>query len=356
MLTINHRFVLEFYKEDGTALGQVPAEDVDWEPARECALFDSARQAPGDVAAEDTTTTIEPVPHPSAGAPYIGGFRVAITADGSPLAACEFPSDYFKSCAQRAAAGLVEQGVFQAGEKFRYLVSAYPQMREKAKQEATAIVMKESIVAVPMKVSRLEDYTRASMTIGDGDGADMPVFVPQAVLDEVSELTRAAEAVETGGVLLGHVHRSDATAFLAVTAQVPAKHTHADLNKVVFTADTWTAARSAIALRHQQELLVGWWHSHPGKFFCNAECPPEKRKACALQKNFFSGDDVAFHRTVFPKAFHVALVATNADSGIQFALFGWNRAILEQRKFNVLHCTKPAAVVERSVHETTCKS
>jgi hypothetical protein len=246
--------------------------------------------------------------------------------------------------------------VFKAGEKFQYLVSAYPQTGEKSKQAGPAFEMKEAIVAVPMKTSRLEDYTRTSMTIGEGDGADMPVFIPQTVLDEVSGLTRAAEAVETGGVLLGHIHRTDGTAFVAVTAQVPAKHTQADLNKVVFTADTWTAARSAVALRRQQELLVGWWHSHPGKFFCNAECPPEKRKACALQKNFFSSDDVAFHRTVFPKAFHVALVATNADNGIQFALFGWNRAILEQRKFNVLNYTKPVAAIKRSSHETTCKS
>ena len=28
MLNINHRFVLEFYKEDGTALGQTPAGET----------------------------------------------------------------------------------------------------------------------------------------------------------------------------------------------------------------------------------------------------------------------------------------------------------------------------------------
>jgi len=44
---------------------------------------------------------------------------------------------------------------------------------------------------------------------------------------------------------------------------------------------------------------------------------------------------VLLHRTVFPKAFHVALLANNADAGLEFSLFGWRRGMVQHRGFHI---------------------
>ena len=97
------------------------------------------------------------------------------------------------------------------------------------------------------------------------DADDMPVFVPQHLLDQVAEQTLAERGRETGGILIGNLHR-DATLpeiFAEVTAQIPAEHTRGDAVKLTFTPDTWVAVDNAIKLRGRSEIYLGYWHSHP---------------------------------------------------------------------------------------------
>jgi len=55
---------------------------------------------------------------------------------------------------------------------------------------------------------------------------------------------------------------------------------------------------------------------------------------------FFSSQDEALHRTVFPKAFSLALVVSEiAEDDRRIALFGWRRGRVEQRGFHI----KPAS-------------
>ena len=112
-------------------------------------------------------------------------------------------------------------------------------------------------------------------------------------------------------------------------------------------------------------MMLGWWHSHPSFAFCNADCPPERRKVCSLQKAFLSKDDLILHRTVFSKAWHVALLANNADAGLEFALYGWRSGVVQRRAFNTLGAapradkSEPDFLPETSTgetdHATTCQ-
>ena len=120
--------------------------------------------------------------------------------------------------------------------------------------------------------------------------------------------------------------------FVEVTAQIAAKHTVADESKVTFTSETWTDVRQAIALRRSNEIALGSWHSHPARFWCS-KCPEERQRACALGAGFMSADDRALHRTIFPRAFSVALVVTNALAGLHTTAFGWRLGAIEPRGF-----------------------
>ena len=104
-----------------------------------------------------------------------------------------------------------------------------------------------------------------------------------AVLDEARELTLSVTGKETGGVLIGQLHRDPGLGvlFAEVTAQIPARHVEANATKLSFTAATWTEVQAALDLRTRGESMLGWWHSHPVREWCK-DCPEEKRRQCSL--------------------------------------------------------------------------
>jgi hypothetical protein len=163
------------------------------------------------------------------------------------------------------------------------------------------------------------------------------VFVSPAVVEEATALTLDEGASETGGILIGHLHRDPVSGqvFVEITAQIPARHTVGSSVKLTFTADTWTDVRATIALRSHDEMMLGWWHSHPAREWCK-ECPPERQRACPLGAGFLSSDDRALHRAMFPRAFCVALVMTNTTDGARARLFGWRSGVLQPRGFRLL--------------------
>src|SRR5262249_15967460 len=134
--------------------------------------------------------------------------------------------------------------------------------------------------------------------------------------------------------------------FLEVTAQIPARNSQATATKLTFGPDTWTAVQSALKLRARSEQWVGWYHSHPARFWCSPKCPPENPVNCPRQRSFFRADDCAVQRAVFHRAFHIALLVTNTDAGLQHALFSWRNGMIQQRGFHILGLTSqpnPAA-------------
>jgi hypothetical protein len=168
----------------------------------------------------------------------------------------------------------------------------------------------------------------------------MPVFIPERVIHEAKALARGAGDIETGGVLIGRLYRdSESTEiFSAITAFIPARHTVADRSRLTFTADTWAAVRAAVDLRGEDEMLLGWIHSHP--FWCRS-CPQERRQLCPLMRPFFSRDDIALHRTVFPAAFNIAVLLSDfGESDLRCDVFGWRFGMVMSRDY---YLTGPAA-------------
>ena len=348
MARVDYRFTLDLFREDGTPLGQAPVS-VDFEPAIEWTHFDGVRSGLLPEVLNIGPATIECVWDPKLGNPYVLRVRIVLARGDGGKFCGEVPTTYLRDLAREAALKFVDQGHLRAGERFTYRVCAFGNPNDATIHSGEAFSIEEVEQRLTLEKTSLDEFSRNSRLEGKDSqyDRDMPVFIPQHVLDEVSAATREAGEMETGGVLVGKLRRDDAIPeiFLEVTAQIRAWHAEAQHTKLTFTGDTWNAVRAALALRKQNEVMLGWWHSHPD--FCR-NCPGERRAACDLARPFFSAEDCALQRTVFARAFNIGLLASYLGSGeLAHTLFGWRRGMIESRGFHV----RPAAAVTGFVEE-----
>jgi hypothetical protein len=344
MPDLKYRFVLELYDEDGAALGRSPVTP-DWLPAVEHAHFSAIRQERLPAVTAVPPSTIEPRWDPDSGEPYVTAVRVVLTpADGEPFSV-EVPVDYFGTSAQQASAAYVKAGKLKAGDTFQYRVTAFAgePPGDTARPPARAgVVVEEVPQPLPMVETALEPFLAASVLAGQDDPEDVSVFVPYPVIEQARARVREAPEVETGGILLGRLHRDPVrrdVVFIELSAQIPAIHTDRQAAKLTFTPQTWAAARAALDLRASDEAILGWWHSHPD--WCK-KCPPDKRKVCPLNGIFFSNDDCRLHRAVFPRAYHLGLLLSDREAGIIPTMFGWRRGMIASRAYHLLAPPDPA--------------
>ena len=97
--------------------------------------------------------------------------------------------------------------------------------------------------------------------------------------------------------------------------------------------------------------MLGWWHSHPVREWCK-DCAPERQQVCKMASDFFSAHDHALHRTVFPRAYSIALVANDAVMGdVTFSAFGWREGLLESRGFHIAGARQQVAAAVRRAEE-----
>jgi proteasome lid subunit RPN8/RPN11 len=336
MLKDGYQYALMLYGAGEAPLGQVVVA-VDWEPAREWAEFSAIRR--GLLSADEAgrVCTVQPLWHTTLGEPYLQGFRISVRTNETIETATDFTKAYFRPLAKQAASLLMKKGILKKGERFKFLAAAFPRQEKAQETPKFSFTTEEVTPGLTIREASLAAFVGDSATHGNVDAVDMPLFVPQRILEEAKGLSKAAGAKETGGILIGHLLR-DASArevFAEVTAQIPARHAEAELTKLKFTPQTWTDVRAALELRRRDEIMLGWWHSHPVREWCKG-CSKESQQACTMAVDFFSAHDHALHRTVFPRAYSIALVVNDlAGELATFSLFGWRRGLLESRGFNV---------------------
>ncbi len=333
-----YRYVISLFKDEGAAVGDwVVAPDFD--PAREWASWVGVRKGripPGRGDGAEVT----PLWHESQGPPFLRGFRVTVAEDGR-RASADFPLSYFTPLARQVSGFAVEEGLLEAGETFRFTMSAQRLTPEAEPAESGSRFQVESS-SRPLPVRPgvdLGSLLVASTPRGTMDDQNAPVLLNADLLDETAEIASKHAPNETGGVLIGHLYRDAASpeVYAVVTAQVPARHTRGDLAKLTFTAQTWTAVRSAMDIRGRDELMLGWWHSHCFAAETCKECAHRRDGTCAVSMAFMSADDLTLHRTVFPRAYHVALVVAESPcGGLEHSLFGWRGGVVAARGYHLL--------------------
>jgi len=348
MSASGYQYVIELFREDDSPLGQASVK-VDWGPAEEWAKFQAMRRGLLGSNEPGRVTSIEPLWLRDVGEPHLEGFRVNIATSAGNVAT-DFATGYFKSLATQASSLFIDKGKLQTGERFRYLAAAFRLEREQTNGSRFQFTTEEIAPPIVIKEASLAERVVAAVPYGAIINGDVPVFVPRRVLDEAAALSRQSVARETGGILIGHLHRDRSVPelFVEVTAQIHARHTEADLTKLTFTAETWTEAQAAIDLRRKGEIMLGWWHSHPVREWCK-DCAPERQQVCKMAGEFFSAHDHALHRTVFPRAYSIALVANDVAAGdVTFSAFGWREGLLESRGFLISGAQQLAASAKQA--------
>lgn len=348
-----YRYVADVTNLDGEPIDQLPVTP-NWDAAVQWAHFRAVRRGQAPPLMRASSATVRPVWHHDSGEPRVSGFQVILedaggSRPGSPLtddAALRFtiPRTYLGAEVERCTSRLVSEGKLFEGQRFLYQLSAFK--REAAARRPAAHAQRFRVEDVAQQLplhtaclaAHIENSARQESPLDPvidtfASGADMPVFIPERVIAEAMALARNAGDIETGGVLIGKLFRdTDSTeVFSVITALIPARHTIADPSSLTFTAETWAAVRAAVDLRGESEILLGWIHSHP--FWCRS-CPQERRKFCPLMQPFFSRDDIALHRTVFPGAFNIAVLLTDlGEPELRCDVFGWRFGMMMSRGY-----------------------
>lgn len=341
---MHHQYALDLLTEAGDLLEHTVVTP-DWQAALEWVHFEGIRDGQLGAVTRTGPGEIDPVWDARHGEPYVGGFRVTVRGPDGRTAARELPKTYLRGLAQDASVDLVKRGILAKNSTFRWVVRAVPAPGEAPVRHDDGFGVEEIAQPIPIDEAALSSFEDAVVVAGDDDEApgQVPVFLPRAVLDQATALAIASGDLETGGVLVGKLHRDVASddgrtpgLFVEVTAQVPAPHTRSETTKLTFTGDTWAAVRDAIALRRRGEMMMGWWHYHPD--WCRLrDCPPERRRECTAASPFFSAEDVHLHATCFPAGHQVALlVSQSTAAGLTSSLFGWWEGRVVSRGFHVI--------------------
>jgi len=323
-------WALAMYREDGTAIGQY-ALDADLEPAYEWAQHEARRAGHAGDGWRDRSRIV-PLWH-QRGQPILRGFRVVLSPAGQPSVRCDFPMTYFGADARAVSASLVSTGALSDGEVFKYLVMALPTRDDGAPKSRLSLEVRDISSQSRLCHASLADAIRNAAVVGEPVAGEIPVVAAASVLDEVSALTHAAGDLETGGVLVGTLLRDPEAfeVFVRVSAQIPARHAEASTVRLAFSAETWHDIQRRLDARGSDERIVGWWHSHPVAGW-NAAGEVGKCSAPGVFDDCFSEHDLALHRTVFPGAHCVALVANRMSSDlVKFSVFGWHHAAIVRR-------------------------
>lgn len=338
MLSCNYQFVLELFREDRNSVGRALVSP-DWEPAVECTEFEAMRLGQLPTVFGVTSCVVEPLWHQEAGEPLVTSFSLSFELnDKTGCHSKLFGTSYFENTAATVAAKFKESGVVGKEEKLSFQVLAFPQQPDGQKPSAFVFETEDLDQSLLLKRSSLATTRTLANATGESPEKLYPTFIPAALLKEIAELSRNAGNKETGGILIGHlqVDENGTEIFAVITTQFPAQHTEAELMKLTFTSETWTEVRSALQLRRRGEIMLGWWHSHPARAWCK-DCSEESQRQCAYARGFLSAHDRGLHRTMFPRAYSLALVVNDVGfAPPSFSLFGWEDGGIAERDFYVV--------------------
>lgn len=329
-------------------LGQHPIRP-DWLPVREAIQLELLKQygnAARPVGYSDFT--IEPAFSPESGEPWLDGVVATVGSNGGKFSFYLPNAAFVRPAARLLSAKMVADKRVEAGDLITYRAVAYPAGKAEPPQ-----VSPFAEIAILPPINEIESldllFPNSSLAPGNtGEPAvELPIYVPESLLSELTTGAEASAKVETGGLLIGRLHRHPIDGghriALEITAQIPAEYTEASETSLRFNHDSWAAADRALRLResagkpHQSnEIVIGWHHSHPSKFWCPDTCPMENRLSCPKQAPFFSGDDLSLHREVFPKAYHIALLVNVADAGTTFHAYASTRGTVSEVPFRII--------------------
>lgn len=95
---------------------------------------------------------------------------------------------------------------------------------------------------------------------------DVPlrVFLRRSAWDDIEEFAAAGDGEERGGILVGRPYTDDDGPFIVIEGAIPAHNARPTVGGVTFTQQAWDDLETTMRARFSSELVVGWFHTHPG--------------------------------------------------------------------------------------------
>lgn len=135
------------------------------------------------------------------------------------------------------------------------------------------------------------------------------IFIYEDVLEEILDFSESDLQRETGGFLIGNFYRDPnhqyEFQYIEIEHFLPATAVRSNSASLTFTHDTWSAVNQEVNLRHSDQRILGWQHTHPGLGV------------------FLSAYDLFIHRNFFASPWQVAMVVDPCQH--EFGFFQWHQ-------------------------------
>jgi proteasome lid subunit RPN8/RPN11 len=165
----------------------------------------------------------------------------------------------------------------------------------------------------------ISEYPLNYETIGAiSENERFSIFIHHNVIEEIDSFLISDVYNECGGVLLGKIFKTESNKlFVIVDNFIIAKSTKSSISRLTFTHDTWNGINNELEVYHKDNIILGWFHSHPGHGV------------------FLSGYDIFIQENFFNDEFMIAYVYDPVNN--ERAFFQWlDGQIVKSNGYNII--------------------
>lgn len=145
------------------------------------------------------------------------------------------------------------------------------------------------------------------------DNEHIKIYIERNALAGIEEHLSSDKNNELGGVLTGYnckLHSGES--FIIIKNYIKAGFTNSSVSRLTFTHQTWEQINNELESKFPDEIILGWYHSHPG------------------HSVFLSDYDIFIQKNFFNLEFMVAYVFDPTIT--QRGFFFWNNDKIEKAK------------------------
>jgi proteasome lid subunit RPN8/RPN11 len=344
-----YHLALEIYNQEGKTLNESKIENLS--NCYQDFKFSAFQQGVIKDYALDPEIIFEPIWIKEGKSPYCRGFRLNMKNKRLRYKK-SYTKNVFRYDAYRIMGAMVQNQKFEAGTELFYRLTAFPNNKDSSETIESGKDFEVTTInnSIPIKIlglGQLKESASVHITKED-DTEDFPVWIAEHVVEEMVEYVLQNKEKERAGFLIGHICRDPITQqiFLMCHAQVAADTEaisiypdkgNSSITHFQFLPENFFKVQRLIELRKNDEIVLGWYHSHPWPFAC------EKQEKCTCTSIFFSISDVDVMQSAFGAPYQIAIVIGRASLENLKAtpqMYGWKNGIISKRNFYQFDASK----------------
>lgn len=136
----------------------------------------------------------------------------------------------------------------------------------------------------PSKIKYFDSFPSDAELIGSTpDNGHIKIYIQKNALTGIEEHLSSDKNNELGGVVTGFnckLHSGES--FIIIKSYIKAGFTNSSVSRLTFTHQTWEQINNELENKFPGEIILGWYHSHPGHSVFLSDYD------IFIQKNFFN--------------------------------------------------------------------